>query len=248
MLWPRGGVQGRRFCEGGVWKPVKVSAAIQHAWRSWTEAGGVAAMRSEEGRRRREGETRAAAMMVADLIRRGQEVPRLLNEMGNARRPLFAPAGVRLRVLLNAQTAAGAAADARGRWAVHEILEWRGGYTDREARVVWCGFDPDNGRPWPVEWVLRSQLSADLRSGGLIRPKRAAAPLPPAAVGGKRSSRIAGEVPVAPMESEAALRKKARADKAAVAAREEERRAEEEFEEEAGGRRRSRRRVGLAAV
>ena len=131
---------------------------------------------------------------------------------------------------------------------MHEILEWRGGYADREARVVWCGFDPDNGRPWPVEWVRRSQLSEDLRSGGLIRPKRAAAPLPPATVGGKRSSRIAGEVPVAPMESEAALRKKARADKAAAAAREEERRAEEEFEEEAGGRRRSRRRIGLAAV
>ena len=72
MLWPRGGVQGRRFCQGGVWKLVKVSTAIRLAWRSWTKAGGVVAMRKEEGRMRREGETRAAAMMVADLLRRGQ--------------------------------------------------------------------------------------------------------------------------------------------------------------------------------
>ena len=49
------------------------------------------------------------------------------------------------------------------------------------------------------------------------------------------------------MESERAVRKKAKADKAAVEALEE-RKAEEEFAEESGGRRRSRRRVGLAAV
>ena len=50
------------------------------------------------------------------------------------------------------------------------------------------------------------------------------------------------------MESEAAVRKKARVDRTTLEAREAERRKEEEFEEEAGGRRRSRRRIGLAAA
>lgn len=53
---------------------------------------------------------------------------------------------------------------------------------------------------------------------------------------------------MAPLESEAAMRKKARVDRATLEAREAERRAEEEFAEEAGGRRRSRRRSGLAAA
>ena len=248
VCWPRGGVQGRRFCKGGVWKPIRVAAAVRLGWRAWAEAGGTPAMEREAGKARRAGETRAAALLVADLQRRGQEVPRLLLDMGCSRRPLFTSAGVRIRVLLNGQTAAGAAADARGRWAVKEITGWRGGFANREALVVWQGFHPSTGLPWPAEWVSRNRLTKDLRSGGLIRPKRAATPLLPAAAGGKRSSRIAGEVPVAPMESEAAVRKKARADKAAAEALVKEREAEEEFAEEASGRRRSRRRVGLPAA
>ena len=232
MNWPRGGVQGRRFCENGVWRPIREAAALRLGWRAWVEAGGAAAMGREAGKARRAGdwgETRAAALLVADMQRRGQEVPRLLLDMGCSRRPLFTSAGTRVRVLLNGQTVAGAAADARGRWAVKEITAWRGGFADREAWVVWQGFHPSTGEPWPTQWVARNRLSKDLRSGGLIRPKRAAAPLPPAAVGGKRSSRLAGAIPVAPMESEAAVRKKARADKAAAAALAEEREAEEVF-------------------
>ena len=36
----------------------------------------------------------------------------------------------------NETAAAGAAADARGRWAVKEITAWRGGSVNREAWVV----------------------------------------------------------------------------------------------------------------
>ena len=67
-------------------------------------------------------------------------------------------------------------------------------------------------------------------------------------VGGKRSGRLAGEEPEPMMQSEAAIRKKVRADKAAAEAEEARRKSEAEFEEEASGRRRSRRRVGLAAA
>ena len=246
--WPAGGVQGRRRQVGGVWKPVRVATALRLTWRAWVEAGGAEAMRKEEGRARQAHETRAAAMMVEHLQRRAQEVPKMLAEMGCSRRPLRAAPGVRLRVLLNAQTAAGVAADARGRWAVKEISAWRGSYVEREAWVSWEGFDPVSGLAWPAEWVRRDRLSKDLRSGGLIRPKRAVQEVQAAVVGGKRCSRLAGEVPEPMMESEAAIRKKARTDRAAAEAEEARRKSEAEFEMEADGRRRSRRRVGLAVA
>ena len=246
--WPSGGVQGRRRQVGGVWKPVRVAKALQHAWRAWVEAGGVEAMRKEEGRARQAEETRAAAMMVGDLLRRGQDVPKLLADMGCSRRTLRAAPGVRLRVLLNAQTAAGVAADARGRWAVREITAWRGGYADREAWVVWDGFDPVSGVPWPAEWVRRDRLSKDLRSGGLIRPKRAVLEVQAAVLGGKRTSRLAGEAPGPMMQSEAAIRKEVRRSRSAAEADDARRRAEAEFEEAADGKRRSRRRIGLVAA
>ena len=59
---------------------------------------------------------------------------------------------------------------------------------------------------------------------------------------------MAGETPVEPMVSEAAVRKKIRAERAEAAACEEKRSAEAAFAEEAAGRRRSRRRVGLSAA
>ena len=124
-----------------------------------------------------------------------------------------------------------------------EISAWRGGYADREAWVIWEGFDPVSGASWPAEWVRRDRLSKDLRSGGLLRPKRAVQEVQAVLVGGKRSGRLAGEEPEPMMQSEAAIRKKVRAE-----AEEARRKSEAEFEEEASGRRRSRRRVGLAAA
>ena len=75
-------------------------------------------------------------------------------------------------MLRNEEVVSGVAPDGRGRWAVEQVVEWRGGARDREARIRWCGFDPTTGVPWEDSWVPRALLSADLRRGGLLREAR----------------------------------------------------------------------------
>ena len=133
-------------------------------------------------------------------------------------------------------------ADGRGRWAVDRILQWRGSFREREALVRWLGFDRQSMLPHADTWTPRYKLTADLREGGLIRPKRArtAAQTPaprPARV--RRISRLDGHIPEGLLD-EAVVRREERRKRKAV-------QAEVEFAEEAGGRRRSRRRGGLAA-
>ena len=92
--------------------------------------------------------------------------------MANARRLLRQRPAARRRMLENEEVGNGVAPDGRGRWAVEQVVEWRGGARDREARIRWCGFDPETGDPWEDSWVPREFLSADLRRGGLVREAR----------------------------------------------------------------------------
>ena len=75
---------------------------------------------------------------------------------------------------------------------------------DRRALVRWCGFNPDTGAAWEDSWVGRNQLTADLRSGGIIRRRRTAAQMlhdqqveseQYRSVQRRRTPRVAGEAP-----------------------------------------------------
>ena len=245
--WEPGGVGGRRFlclkaCRAIVWPAISREAGAAHAWRAWTEAGGAKAMERETGKQRKVQETRIAARVVAQMIARGVQPCGLLSDMSSARRVVRATPRVQTRVLQNAEVGAGVRADGRGRWAVDQILRWRGGFREREALVRWLGFDRQSMLPHGDTWVPRSKLTADLREGGLIRPKRArtAARAPtPRPARARRVSRLEGLIPEGLLD-EAAVRRTERLKRKAV-------QAEVEFAEEAGGRRRSRRRSGLVA-
>ena len=106
------------------------------------------------------------------MERRGVRPSPALEALANARRLLRQRPAARKRMLRNEEVASGVAPDGRGRWAVEQVVEWRGGARDREARIRWCGFDPETGEPWEDSWVPRAFLSADLRRGGLIREAR----------------------------------------------------------------------------
>ena len=156
-------------------------------------------------------ETRAAARLVAHMLTRGEQPSGLLRDMGCARRVVRVAPCVQTRVLLNAETAAGVTADGRGRWAVDCILGWRGPSSKREALVQWRGFDRRSGEAHRSTWESRGHLTADLRAGGLILPKRthtAFQPLPRPA-GARKLSRLAGEVPAGLLD-EAAMRREIR--------------------------------------
>ena len=108
---------------------------------------------------------------------------------------------VRLR---DAMVEGGMEADGRGRHAVAQVLQWRGGHRSREALVRWEGFDVSadgGGAAWEDSWVPRSRLTADLREAGRLRPyaprKRRSDAAAEAAVasqaeGTRRSARLAG--------------------------------------------------------
>ena len=171
--WEPGGVGGRRWQdEEGVWRRVAASRGLTHSWRAWVAAGGAAAMARETGRRREEEETRRAARLAGWMERRGVRPSPALEALANARRLLRQRPAARKRMLRNEEVASGVAPDGRGRWAVEQVVEWRGGARDREALIRWCGFDPETGDPWEDSWVPRALLSADLRRGGLLREAR----------------------------------------------------------------------------
>ena len=101
------------------------------------------------------------------------------------------------RGLSNALIEAGVVADGRRRWAVERVLEWRGGYRNREALVQWAGFDGRTGERWRAEWVPRDWLTRDLRELGRLRAppvKRAASSRWP--IASRKSPRLAGEEPM----------------------------------------------------
>ena len=111
----------------------------------------------------------------------------------------------RRRQLDNGLIAAGLAPDGRRRWAVDEVLSWRGGHRNREALVRWVGVDLITGVPHPLAWIPRDDLTSDLRVLGRLRaaaPTRASAPkrAPPThqSDGAPRrvTPRLAGHAPV----------------------------------------------------
>ena len=171
--WEAGGVEGRRWRdEDGVWRCVSAARGLSHSWRAWAAAGGQASMARERGRLREESETRRAARLVDWKVGLGGQPSPALAALANARRLLRQRPAARRRMLENEEVGSGVAPDGRGRWAVEQVVEWRGGARDREARIRWCGFDPETGEPWEDSWVPRAFLSADLRRGGLIREAR----------------------------------------------------------------------------
>ena len=149
-----------------------VARGLTHSWRAWAVAGGVAAMARESGRVRKAEETRRAARLVDWKERQGSQPSPALEALANARRLLRQRPAARARMLRNEEVGSGVAPDGRGRWAVDQIVEWRGGARDREAHVRWCGFDSASGEPWDDSWVPRALLTADLRRGGLLRKRK----------------------------------------------------------------------------
>ena len=137
-------------------------------------AGGAKAMALEHGLKRGKEETRRAARVVGYLERRNFRLDPRLAALGNARRLLRQPMAARTRLLHNQEIGYGFAADSRGRWAVEQIVEWRGSGAEREALVRWCGFDPTTDAPWDETWEPRAWLTSDLRAGGVIRRRRTA--------------------------------------------------------------------------
>ena len=80
---------------------------------------------------------------------------------------------VQRRKLHEAMVAGGMRQDGRGRHAVAQVVQWRGGHRDREALVQWEGFDTSEeggGAAWEDQWLPRACLTADLREGGRLRP------------------------------------------------------------------------------
>ena len=80
---------------------------------------------------------------------------------------------VQKRRLHEALVVGGMRQDSRGRHAVAQVVQWRGGHKDREALVRWEGFDTSEaagGAAWEDQWLPRAQLTADLREGGRLRP------------------------------------------------------------------------------
>ena len=140
-------------------------------------------------------------------------------------------AGIDKRTLGNALISAGLAADGRSRWAVADILAWRGRGRRREALVRWEGFQAETdlfpGEPWPDSWEPRSNLTGDLRKLGAARHatttgRRTAAEAAEeeSAVEGKRKSpRLAGDAPMAGIAMEGRRRGAAAGNVSTVAVR-----------------------------
>ena len=209
--WEHGGSSGRRPRVDGVWRAVQAAEGEARAWRLWAWAGGLEPSAAEA---RRAVRLRDAQMVAKVVGFRGgrissEEAARLLGwiaevapSSGVPRRRMPA---ARRRQLDNGMIAAGLAPDGRRRWAVDEVLRWRGGHRDREALVRWAGVNRWTGAPHPIEWVARGDLTADLRAQGRLRaaaPRQAPAPkrAPPAerADGAPKrvSPRLAGHEPV----------------------------------------------------
>ena len=153
---------------------VDAGAAWRRAWKQWAMAGGWAAMAAERSRR-------ASAM---DLTR---DVARARLARGTLSVKSFLPLvamEVRRRVWHNAAIAEGLEADGRGRWAVDDVLAWRGvsrdqgGRDTREALVRWLGFNRITGEPWADQWIPRRLLTPDLRGYRKRAPRGDAAPPP----------------------------------------------------------------------
>ena len=107
-------------------------------------------------------------------------------------------------MLGNEEVASGVASDGRGRWAVDQILQWRGSGSGRQALGRWLGFNTITGMSWDDTWEPRSYLTADLRRGGIIRRRRTAAEMREERqqeekryerVQRRRTPRVAGVVP-----------------------------------------------------
>ena len=129
-------------------------------------------MAAERGKARSMEDTRRAARLVQHLRVRGDTASAVVHALANARQWLGRCAGVMRRELYNFEVGHGFRADGRGRWAVDEILEWRGNGDEREALVRWLGFNSISGEPWEDSWRPRRSLTADLRETGRVRKRK----------------------------------------------------------------------------
>ena len=171
------GTGGLRAWKDGAWRATSLLANIQIAWRAWVRLGGPNAIISEAGKRRDFELTERAARMADGLRARLRTVPEALEVMANVRRRLSRCATVMRRRLYNLEVAGGFRADGRKRWAIDQVIEWRGkNAATRQGLVRWLGFNLATGRDWDDSWIHRAWMTPDLRQVGLIRkPKRAVA-------------------------------------------------------------------------
>ena len=181
-MW-EAGIGGLAGARGVEWRSqhddygmarVDAGAAWRRAWKQWAMTGGWAAMAAERS-------WRASSMDIA------RDVARARNARGTLSVKSFLPLiamEVRRRVWHNAAIAEGLEADGRGRWAVDDVLEWRGASRDqdgrdtREALVRWLGFNRVTGEPWADQWIPRRLLTTDLRGQRKRVPRGDAAPPP----------------------------------------------------------------------
>ena len=121
--------------------------------------------------------TERAARIADGLRARLRAVPEALEVMANVRRRMSRCATVTRRHLYNLEVAGGFRADGRKRWAIDQVIKWRGTRAaTRQGFVRWLGFNLATGRDWDDSWIPRAWMTSDLRQAGLIRrPKRAEA-------------------------------------------------------------------------
>ena len=117
--------------------------------------------------------TRRAANIAEGLRARLQAVPKALEVMANARRRMGRCATFTKRDLYNLEVAGGFRADGRQRWAIDQVLQWKGSTpATRQALVRWLGFNPVTREEWDDSWVPRAWMTSDLRQAGRIRKRK----------------------------------------------------------------------------
>ena len=167
------GLGGHRTWRDGAWRAPTLLEHIQMAWRAWVRLGGLAAIRAEAGKRRDFELTRRAANIAEGLRARLQAVPKALEVMANARRRMGRCATFTKRDLYNLEVAGGFRADGRQRWAIDQVLQWKGSTpATRQALVRWLGFNPVTREEWDDSWVPRAWMTSDLRQAGRIRKRK----------------------------------------------------------------------------
>ena len=178
--WEVGGGAGPRSYAHGAWRACEVAACERKAWRAWVTLGGHRAMAAEAERVARLRHAQLVSAIEAARAASMSQTERsgMASWIRGAEAALAGRRGgrgmqVQRRKLHEAMMAGGMRQDGRGRHAVAQVVQWRGGHRDREALVQWEGFDTSEeggGAAWEDQWLPRACLTADLREGGRLRP------------------------------------------------------------------------------
>ena len=95
--------------------------------------------------------------MVVEGARPWEKLVQLRGKMGGTM------TAARKRELENDRISLGLQPDSRGRWAIDRVVNYRGTGANREAEVLWMGFDLATGDDWGREWIAERSLTADGR-------------------------------------------------------------------------------------